>query len=227
MATRTKVIGSVEGERICVKRRVVATTTRQGSGKGLLLVEQMRQHSRTGAVHGGARGPLGRLQIQVAGLAQIREDDLQQSLYFAGDLVTANSGSASVSVLLGKPDGTFGPKSDFAVSANPSGAATGDSNGDGLGLWTKCPTSSLTTMIAAEMPHKEYFLLGRRRRSNSSLAGGNSVYWDDWPRCCRSWYRFATQFTSQVLLLSPENACSNRRPPVCASGLRSPRSPAM
>jgi hypothetical protein len=45
----------------------------------------MRQHSRTGAVHGGARGSLDRFQIHAADLAQTPEDDLQQSLYFAGN----------------------------------------------------------------------------------------------------------------------------------------------
>ena len=79
MAMRTIVIRAVEGHRSHrgeqlpraerVKRRVVATTTRQGRGKGFLLIEQVRQHSRTGAVHGGARGALDCLQIHAANLA--------------------------------------------------------------------------------------------------------------------------------------------------------------
>lgn len=95
MATRTIVIRAVEGHRSHrreqlpradgVKRGVVSTTTRQGSGKGFLLIEQVRHHSRTGAMYGGARSSLDCLQVHAAGLPQTREDDLQQSLYLAGN----------------------------------------------------------------------------------------------------------------------------------------------
>src|SRR5271167_4886963 len=48
------------------------------------------------------------------------------------DVVTGNSDTANtVSVLLGKGDGTFAPHVDYAVGAAPSGIAVGDFNGDG------------------------------------------------------------------------------------------------
>jgi hypothetical protein len=47
------------------------------------------------------------------------------------DLVTANAGADSVSVLLGKGDGKFGPHTDFPTGAGPNSVAAGDLNGDG------------------------------------------------------------------------------------------------
>jgi hypothetical protein len=47
------------------------------------------------------------------------------------DLVTANNLSHSVSVLLGKGDGTFLPKKDYAVGTKPIPVALGDLNKDG------------------------------------------------------------------------------------------------
>ncbi len=47
------------------------------------------------------------------------------------DLVTANSRSATVSVLLKKSDGTFEGKIDYPVGSYPTSAAIGDLNGDG------------------------------------------------------------------------------------------------
>ena len=47
------------------------------------------------------------------------------------DLVTANSGSASVSVLIGSVSGTFGAATNFAVGTTPQSLAVGDFNGDG------------------------------------------------------------------------------------------------
>jgi len=47
------------------------------------------------------------------------------------DLATANSGDNTVSVLIGKPDGTFQPHVDYTVGASPSAITTGDFNGDG------------------------------------------------------------------------------------------------
>src|SRR6266704_291405 len=46
------------------------------------------------------------------------------------DLVTANAGSATVSVLLGNGDGTFAAKTDFTTGSGPQSVAIGDLNGD-------------------------------------------------------------------------------------------------
>ena len=47
------------------------------------------------------------------------------------DLAVANSSSNTVSILLGKGDGSFGPKTDFVTGAGPSAVTAGDFNGDG------------------------------------------------------------------------------------------------
>jgi hypothetical protein len=47
------------------------------------------------------------------------------------DLVVANHDSGTVSVLLGKGDGTFGPAKNFAVGGTPVSVAVGDFNNDG------------------------------------------------------------------------------------------------
>jgi hypothetical protein len=47
------------------------------------------------------------------------------------DLVTANFDSNTISVLLGKGDGTFQPASDYSVGSNPVAVVVGDFNGDG------------------------------------------------------------------------------------------------
>src|SRR5579862_956695 len=49
------------------------------------------------------------------------------------DIVTGNTNSSSdtVSVLLGKADGTFAPAVDYAAGGTPLGVAVGDFNGDG------------------------------------------------------------------------------------------------
>ncbi len=47
------------------------------------------------------------------------------------DLAVANSGSNSISILLGNGDGTFGAKTDFATATNPRALSADDLNGDG------------------------------------------------------------------------------------------------
>jgi FG-GAP-like repeat/Cep192 domain 4 len=47
------------------------------------------------------------------------------------DLVTANSSDNTISVLLGKADGTFNPKVDYMTGTGPALVAIGDFNGDG------------------------------------------------------------------------------------------------
>jgi Ca2+-binding RTX toxin-like protein len=47
------------------------------------------------------------------------------------DLAVANLGCGSVSILLGKGDGTFGDATNIPVGAGPDALATGDFNGDG------------------------------------------------------------------------------------------------
>jgi uncharacterized repeat protein (TIGR01451 family) len=47
------------------------------------------------------------------------------------DLVTANFGANTVSVLLGRGDGSFGPNTDYAAGTNPGAVAVADFNNDG------------------------------------------------------------------------------------------------
>ncbi len=47
------------------------------------------------------------------------------------DLAVANSADNTVSVLLGKGNGIFSPKTDYATGSAPQGIAVGDFNGDG------------------------------------------------------------------------------------------------
>ncbi len=47
------------------------------------------------------------------------------------DLITANKGANTISVLLGNPDGSFGAKKDFPTGNGPVGVAFGDFNADG------------------------------------------------------------------------------------------------
>src|SRR4029077_7403127 len=47
------------------------------------------------------------------------------------DLVVANQGSNTVSILLGNGDGTFQQKTDYHSDTGPSAVVTGDFNGDG------------------------------------------------------------------------------------------------
>lgn len=47
------------------------------------------------------------------------------------DLILANAGDNTVSVFLGKPDGTFTPKVDYPTGGSPTSVAVGDFNNDG------------------------------------------------------------------------------------------------
>jgi hypothetical protein len=47
------------------------------------------------------------------------------------DLAVAGKSANTVSILLGKGDGSFGPKTDFVTSAGPSAVTAGDFNSDG------------------------------------------------------------------------------------------------
>src|SRR5260370_40232239 len=47
------------------------------------------------------------------------------------DLAVINGGDSTVSVLLGRPDGTFAPKVDYAVSNFPRSGTVRDFNNDG------------------------------------------------------------------------------------------------
>jgi hypothetical protein len=47
------------------------------------------------------------------------------------DIVVANNGDNIVSILLGRPDGTFGPPNAYPSGSEPVAVATGDFNGDG------------------------------------------------------------------------------------------------
>jgi len=47
------------------------------------------------------------------------------------DVAVVNSGENTVSILLGKGDGTFAPKQDFATGTDPVSVVTGDFNHDG------------------------------------------------------------------------------------------------
>ena len=48
------------------------------------------------------------------------------------DIVTANYGSDSVSVLLGNGNGTFQPAQSFAAGSGPASLYLADLNGDGI-----------------------------------------------------------------------------------------------
>ena len=52
------------------------------------------------------------------------------------DLVTANMGDGSVSVLLGRGDGTLTAPIAYTVGSNPYSVAVGDFNGDGPATWS-------------------------------------------------------------------------------------------
>src|SRR5215471_15415300 len=59
------------------------------------------------------------------------------------DLAIANSSDNSVSILLGRGDGTFSPRQDYSVGAAPHSVAIGDLNGDG---WPDVVTANSATV---------------------------------------------------------------------------------
>ena len=67
------------------------------------------------------------------------------------DLVVTNQGEATVSVYLGKADGTFQTKVDVTVGANPRYVAVGDLNGDGLAdlvLTGGAPNATVSVLLS-------------------------------------------------------------------------------
>src|ERR1700676_575196 len=48
------------------------------------------------------------------------------------DIVTSNLDSNSITILLGKPDGTFATSADYVVGSRPIAVASGDFNSDGI-----------------------------------------------------------------------------------------------
>ena len=64
------------------------------------------------------------------------------------DLITANSNSASASVLLGNGNGTFQAKQDFTTGSSPNSVTLGDVNGDGkLDIITANSNSSSASVL--------------------------------------------------------------------------------
>jgi hypothetical protein len=83
-------------------------------------------------------GIVAHAQIYIFGRADIAVGNFPTSIAavdFNGDgltdLVVTNSGDNTVSVLLGRPDGTFGPQVIYATGPEPVAIVTGDFNGDG------------------------------------------------------------------------------------------------
>ena len=67
------------------------------------------------------------------------------------DFVTADKGTSTVSVALGRRDGTFAPAVTYAVGASPVSAAAGDFNGDGkLDLAVADSGSSAVTVLLGD-----------------------------------------------------------------------------
>jgi hypothetical protein len=67
------------------------------------------------------------------------------------DVAVVNEGANTVSILLGKGDGTFSPKNDFATGSFPVAAVAGDFNHDG----------NLDLAVANNFDHTVSILLGK------------------------------------------------------------------
>jgi len=78
------------------------------------------------------------------------------------DLVVANEGSATISVFLGNGDGTFGPRTDYAVGNSPVFVATGDFNGDGV----------LDLAVANKADDTVSILFGNLNTTTSTIGNG-------------------------------------------------------
>jgi hypothetical protein len=69
------------------------------------------------------------------------------------DLLVANQGSSSLSLLPGLGDGTFGPAVNIGLGAAPSDLATGDLNGDGFpdAVVTNGAGSTISVLLGSEL----------------------------------------------------------------------------
>lgn len=120
-----------------------------GEGTLAQCVDRMSDHSNCGAcgnvceaetpcVEGRCRPPPCEGTVALGGLPMATVGGNPFSLVIGDlngdrhqDLVTANRDSSSVTVLLGKGDGTFANGQDYAVGSEPTFVALGDLNGDG------------------------------------------------------------------------------------------------
>ncbi|BBL74230.1 FG-GAP repeat domain-containing protein [Methylomagnum ishizawai] len=96
------------------------------------------------------------------------------------DVVTANLGSDSISVLLGKGDGKLRGKMDSATGPTPVGIAAGDFNGDGktdLATANQGGNGSVSVLLGKGngnfKPRKDYAPGGEALRSALSLAAAD------------------------------------------------------
>jgi hypothetical protein len=77
------------------------------------------------------------------------------------DLAVANAGNNTITILLGKGDGSFASPVSPATGTDPVFAAVGDFNGDGVpDLAAACNTANIVTVLlthrtAAEMSDRK------------------------------------------------------------------------
>ena len=103
------------------------------------------------------------------------------------DLLVANSGSNTVSVLFGNGDGTFQPAVNYATGKSPKSVKAGDVNGDGL--------LDLVTANQDSVGHQRAFKSGQRYVCSTSIVcrscrrarlGTGRFKWRRQFGCCRS-----------------------------------------